>query len=67
MVLLTGEGKHFCSGLDLADAATNLFSNLNDPNSDVGRKAIKTYSMVREMQDNLSAAENCRAPVIVAI
>ena len=43
VVLLTGEGKHFCSGLDLVDSATNLFNNVGDPSKDVGRKAIKTF------------------------
>ena len=67
VVLLLGEGKHFCTGLDLMDSAENLVQNMSNPNKDVGRKAISTFKLVKDMQDNLSQAEECRVPVIVAM
>jgi len=54
VVILTGEGKHFCSGLDLIDSAENLVQSMSNPNKDVGRKAINTFKLVKDMQENLS-------------
>lgn len=61
-VVLTGNGKHFCAGLDLA-----MFSGLKGNSSDPARQGEELRRNVLRMQDNLSAIENCRKPVLAAI
>lgn len=61
-VVLSGNGKHFCAGLDLA-----MFSNLQGTSSDPARRAEYTRTMVLSLQDNLTAIEKCRKPVLAAI
>jgi len=61
--VITGEGKHFTSGMDLAtfsDLAT-LFSK------EPGRAAYAMRDIVLRLQDSLSAIERARFPVIAAI
>lgn len=61
-VVLAGNGKHFCSGLDLA-----MFSGLGGESGDPARRAEAFRRNVLRMQDNLSAIERCRKPVLAAI
>lgn len=61
-VVLTGNGKHFCAGLDLA-----MFNGLKGQSSDPARQGEEFRRNVLKMQDNLSAIENCRKPVLAAI
>ena len=61
-VVLAGNGKHFCAGLDL-----DMFSGLTSESSDPARRAEAFRLNVLRMQDNLSAIENCRKPVLAAI
>ena len=62
VVILAGEGRHFCSGIDLG-----MFSNLVSPASDPARRAEHLRQSILAMQDNLSALEKCRKPVLAAI
>lgn len=64
VVILTGEGKHFTSGLDLVDFGTMMG---NTDSTDVGRKAVYFHELIDKMQKDMSAAENCRVPVIAAM
>jgi enoyl-CoA hydratase len=61
-VVLSGNGKHFCAGLDLA-----MFNNLQGTSSDPARRAEYTRTIVLSLQDNLTAIEKCRKPVLAAI
>jgi enoyl-CoA hydratase len=61
-VVLAGNGKHFCAGLDLA-----MFSDIKGHSSDPARQAEEFRRNVLRMQGNLSAIEKCRKPVLAAI
>ena len=71
VLVVTGEGKHFTAGLDMASAAQ--ISEQNDGTGedgeqmDVARKAIHTYDLLLKLQRHISALEQCRVPVIIAI
>ena len=61
-VVLAGNGKHFCAGLDLT-----MFSGLEGESTDPARRAEHFRLNVLRMQDNLGAIEKCRKPVLAAI
>jgi enoyl-CoA hydratase len=61
-VVLAGNGKHFCAGLDLA-----MFSNLHSTSADPARRAEQFRRTLLRMQGNLTAIEKCRVPVLAAI
>ncbi len=61
-VVLCGEGRLFCGGLDLA-----MFGDIISSATDPARRAEDFRRKVLSMQDNLSALEKCRKPVLAAI
>ncbi|RLA56200.1 MAG: crotonase/enoyl-CoA hydratase family protein [Gammaproteobacteria bacterium] len=61
-VILAGNGKHFCAGLDLA-----MFGGLHGETSEPSRRAEHLRRTILRLQDNLSAIEKCRVPVLAAI
>ena len=61
-VVLAGNGKHFCAGLDLA-----MFGDLHSQSEDPGRRAEALRRTILRLQANLSAIERCRVPVLAAI
>jgi len=61
-VVLTGNGNHFCAGIDLA-----MFGGLHGASSDPARRAEHLRRTILGMQDNLTAIERCRKPVLAAI
>lgn len=61
-VVLAGNGKHFCAGLDLG-----MFANPPQGSDDPARQAEQFRRNVLRMQDNLTALEKCRKPVLAAI
>jgi enoyl-CoA hydratase/carnithine racemase len=61
-VILAGNGKHFCSGLDL-----EMFGGLHGSSSEPSRRAEHLRRTILTMQGNLSAIEKCRKPVLAAI
>jgi len=63
VILLTGEGKHFSSGMDLA----NFSSNGSDKKKDPARMRETFYHEILELQDTFTALEECRLPTIAAI
>ena len=64
VVVLSGEGRHFCSGIDL----TMLMGVQQAIKDDCqGRAAEKLRGMILQLQDCLSSLENCRKPVLAAI
>ncbi|RLA50319.1 MAG: enoyl-CoA hydratase, partial [Gammaproteobacteria bacterium] len=60
--ILAGNGKHFCAGLDLA-----MFGGLHGETSEPSRRAEHLRRTILHLQDNLSAIEKCRVPVLAAI
>ena len=62
VVILAGNGKHFCAGLDLAE-----FGTLHSESSDPARRAEQLRRTILRMQGNLTAIEKCRVPVLAAI
>lgn len=63
VVVLTGAGKHFCSGLDLDMFASVMDHDTEDP----ARQAERFRQTILRLQANLSAIEKCRKPVLAAI
>jgi enoyl-CoA hydratase len=64
-VILAGNGRHFCAGIDLS-----LFSSVVDGGGsgrDSGRVGEQVRLNVLRLQDNLTAIERCRKPVLAAI
>lgn len=63
VVVLSGNGKHFSSGIDLqllAQAASQL-------GDDIGRNAEQLRRKILGLQASLNAVDYCRKPVIAAI
>ena len=64
VIILFGEGKHFCSGIDLS-----VLMNLNQKvqNECEGRKGELLRKFLLELQGHISSVEQCSKPVIAAI
>jgi enoyl-CoA hydratase len=62
-VILAGNGKHFCAGLDLGAFADVLGASSGEP----ARRAEQLRRTVLRLQGNLTAIERCRVPVLAAI
>lgn len=64
VIILSGEGKNFCSGIDLS-----LLMNIQQVQSIKGeaRKREALRKTIVKLQDCISAIENCRKPVLAAI
>lgn len=64
VILLTGEGKHWCAGIDL-----QLLMSLAELGSVSceGRKREQVREFIVELQDCINAIERCRKPVLAAI
>ena len=62
--IISGVGKHFTAGIDLA-----LLASLRDmaKNDCAGRMREKLRRIILNLQDTLSSIEQCRKPVIAAI
>ncbi|XP_077229034.1 delta(3,5),delta(2,4)-dienoyl-CoA isomerase 1 [Tasmannia lanceolata] len=63
VIILSGHGRHFCSGLDLS-----ALGSLSKPSSsDAGRTRELLRRQILGTQAAISAVEQCRKPVIAAI
>ncbi|MGB8338088.1 MAG: crotonase/enoyl-CoA hydratase family protein [Burkholderiales bacterium] len=64
VVVLSGKGKHFCAGIDLAGFASvqQLIAD-----KDQARMREKLRRQILDMQDCMSAIERCRKPVLAAM
>ena len=63
VVVLSGAGKHFSSGIDLM----MLASAANEMGKDVGRNARLLRRTILRLQASFNAVDNCRKPVLAAI
>ena len=63
VVVLSGQGKHFCSGIDLA----MLNELVDESTSCEGRKREALREEILWLQRQLTAIEQCRKPVLGAI
>jgi len=67
-ILLVGEGKSFCAGIDITDESFGLMEQANNENeSDIARRYLSFRSKILEMQACLTAIEECPVPVVAAI
>jgi len=64
VIILTGEGKHFCAGIDLE---TLMDMQKYNQISCQGRRNEKLRNFILAFQDTISAIEKCRKPVLAAI
>jgi len=63
VVLLSGEGKHFCAGIDL-----QMLMSLNPTEvKDEGRKREALLRTIQRLQAATNAVAQCRKPVLAAI
>ena len=63
VVVLSGQGRHFTSGLDLNDFAAGLTATEGAP----ARSAEALRRTILNMQETMSVLDRCRLPVLAAI
>jgi enoyl-CoA hydratase len=63
VVVLSGAGKHFSSGIDLM----MLASVANELGKDIGRNARLLRRKILQMQASFSAVDQCSKPVLAAV
>ena len=64
VVMLSGEGKHFCSGIDLELLiSVNSFQKI----SDTAKRSEKIRAFILTLQNTISAIEKCSKPVLAAV
>ena len=63
VIVLSGQGKHFCAGMDLA----NFTQGGNAPKAHLGMQKEAGYRVTRDLQYTITCLEKARIPVIAAI
>ncbi|KAH7723614.1 enoyl-CoA hydratase/isomerase [Aphelenchoides avenae] len=66
-IVLSGNGKSFCAGIDLKESFTTMISVINDDKLDVARKSRKLREVIKACQDSYTSLEKCPKPVVAAI
>lgn len=66
-IVLSGEGKHFCSGMDLEVFANDPAVGPNARPGHRSRRNERFRSTAMKLQDTFSSLERCRVPVLAAI
>uniref|UniRef100_A0A914DWN4 Delta(3,5)-Delta(2,4)-dienoyl-CoA isomerase, mitochondrial n=1 Tax=Acrobeloides nanus TaxID=290746 RepID=A0A914DWN4_9BILA len=66
-IVLSGNGKSFCAGLDLKHGLTDIIALLNDNEKDTARKALELRKFIEIAQGSYTSIEKCRKPVVAAI
>jgi enoyl-CoA hydratase len=62
IVVLSGNGKHFCAGIDL-----QMLAEVRPVDFEPGRAGEELRRRIMELQDTVSWFERCRKPVLAAI
>ncbi|WP_181783807.1 enoyl-CoA hydratase-related protein, partial [Pseudonocardia pini] len=62
VVVLSGNGRNFCAGIDLA-----MLGSLLGGHEDRARAAEDLRRTILDLQDVLTSVERCRVPVIAAV
>ncbi|KAF8044921.1 hypothetical protein N665_6019s0002, partial [Sinapis alba] len=65
VIILSGAGKHFCSGIDLTSLSS--ISEQSSSGGDRARSSERLRRRIKSMQAAITAVEQCRKPVIAAI
>ncbi|XP_074099067.1 delta(3,5)-Delta(2,4)-dienoyl-CoA isomerase, mitochondrial isoform X1 [Cotesia typhae] len=65
VIILSGAGRAFCSGIDLQDAMS--MGSMLAEHDDVARKARVLEQKIKKYQDSFLSIEKCRKPVIAAV
>ncbi|HIG37133.1 MAG TPA: enoyl-CoA hydratase, partial [Oceanospirillaceae bacterium] len=63
VLVISGEGKHFCAGMDLAVFTSGAIKRPKDP----ARRNEHMRQIVLHLQAIISSVENLRMPVLAAI
>ena len=63
VIVLSGEGKHFCAGMDLA----NFSPSDKQPNAHMGMRKESGYRVTLDLQHTITCLEKARMPVIAAV
>ncbi|KIH62988.1 enoyl-CoA hydratase/isomerase family protein [Ancylostoma duodenale] len=66
VIILSGEGKAFSSGLDLKDGGLTELITVED-GEDIARKARHIRRKIQKMQQAFTNIEECSKPVIAAV
>jgi len=65
-VVITGSGRNFCYGLDLAAYGTRWAQTLSEDGG-LARSRTQLHDQIRSMQAAFDAVAECRKPVVAAI
>ena len=63
VIVLSGEGKHFCAGMDLA----NFSPSDKQPNAHMGMRKESGYRVTLDLQHTITCLEKASIPVIAAV
>lgn len=66
-VVLGGEGRLFCAGIDLMDLASIGGAAEGGEDADVARRGRVIHKAIRSFQNSFSALERCPKPVVAAV
>ncbi|KAK6030237.1 enoyl-CoA hydratase/isomerase family protein [Ostertagia ostertagi] len=66
-IVISGNGKSFCAGIDLQQGMGELIGMLMNDDIDAGRKGRILRRFISTCQDGFTAIEVCPKPVIAAI
>ncbi|WKX97880.1 hypothetical protein Q1695_013516 [Nippostrongylus brasiliensis] len=66
-IVLSGNGKSFCAGIDLQQGMTELLNVLMDDDIEPGRRGRVVRRVIEKCQDGFTAIETCPKPVIAAV
>ncbi|CCD61992.1 Delta(3,5)-Delta(2,4)-dienoyl-CoA isomerase, mitochondrial [Caenorhabditis elegans] len=66
-IIISGEGKAFCAGIDIAHGLSDILRIIQDDTIEVGRKGRLVRKFIGEIQDCYTALERCPKPIIASI
>jgi enoyl-CoA hydratase len=62
VIVLSGNGKHFCAGIDLG-----MLASLQPADADRARAAEQLRRTILDLQAVITSVERCRVPVVAAV